>query len=215
MCLAGPCESLAAEPSSVMGNVYVDDNGHPQITECDTKRLISLGPKTSEAYVKFAQIYAEETKAWAGNVVVEVQGEISKSPGPNGELVVINPTVWRYRHGACESTPLTADDPVALSQLLRDLRSKLNHYRATPDSNLPFNDESDLKILIGVSREQIQAGLGAPEYCTLQPNCMRSEEWAYFFFYNEPLTFGGGCCALALYFNSNGRVTFVKWQAQR
>jgi hypothetical protein len=88
-----------------------------------------------------------------------------------------------------------------------------------PDSNLPFNDDSELAILIGATKKEIRAGLGAPEYCSesrhLEDDCPNSREWAYFFFHREPLTFGGGCCALELEFNARSKVKLVKWQAQR
>jgi len=225
LCLAFLSGAHGAEVSTIRGTVSIDRNGIPQVTECNTKRVIPFGTMASAAYFDFTRFYSKISGDGRVATVVEVTGELAQTSSSKGELILTSPRISAYRWGTCESAPSSTDDPIALAELLKDLKRKLDRFRAIPKGQVPYEFDPPLDNLIGATRKDIWEALGRPDVCdseegiyfdeeaTLE-NCDNSDEWSYHFCSKEPLMFGGGF-GMELAFNWNDKVMFAAWQGYR
>jgi hypothetical protein len=73
-------------------------------------------------------------------------------------------------------------------QLLGQLHAERDEIRSNPRSSTVEPTRPDLSPLIGLDRDQLASGLGAPDFCVppSEHTCRLSPHWAYFFYRWEP-----------------------------
>jgi hypothetical protein len=107
-----------------------------------------------------------------------------------------------------------------VTSTLHSLRASLDSVSAAPEDK-PFEasdaTRSDISVLVGLSREQIQSALGRPEACNsffMPAPCEHVDDWFYSF-YKLPLGWVGGGQELLLQFDRGGICTSASWRFTR
>jgi hypothetical protein len=93
---------VRAEPQLVKGVLSFSSNGIGQVAECGTHRVLGLGVMASSAYFHFLKQYEAASGIGHKPVLVEVQGEFTKSS--DGMLILANPVVVSLAQGDCGTT---------------------------------------------------------------------------------------------------------------
>jgi hypothetical protein len=127
---------------------------------------------------------------------------------------------------ASTPAPSEAQAP-ARTTVVRELRARLDQLRASEEPRR-FGRDLDVAPLVGMTRDQIRAALGAPSICggpgyrihdprgNWAPTapCRTPEDWYYSFYRLPPRSVGGGT-ELLLQFDAAGVCTVALWRGSR
>jgi len=122
------------------------------------------------------------------------------------QLILVAPFLCGVAHSQIDRV---SEVFVKLAQELATIRSESGSETVSSE---PINVES----LLGQSREDVIAGIGAPDSCNreVSQECLSDSTWVYGFYYFPPGWRGGGP-DLWLHFDRDGAVDQAQWKFSR
>jgi len=97
----------------------------------------------------------------------------------------------------------------SVDALLETLADRMRHAQSPPNGAFFFPAREDLDPLIGLSRDQVLAGLGQPSSCEERASdtCVQSMKYEYYFF---PKRLDSGR-TLVVHFDTAALVSYAEW----
>lgn len=93
------------DAETVRGELSFNSKGIGRVSECKSRRILTLGEMTSNRYLRLVERYWRLSYHGKTPVLIEVRGGVTRKAPPGTELTLQSPNVVALIGGRCSEAP--------------------------------------------------------------------------------------------------------------